>query len=462
LLLLLLGLTLPPAAPAASDPSPEQAVQMLNEWRGRVGLMPVSHDLEQTEGCRAHFEYYRQTGQTGHYEDPSQPGYTEAGAKAAASSVLAYGSGDLSPYVWEDAVYHRTGLLDPRLATTGFWAEHGISCMGVFGDDQGRTVPGLTVHPYPYNGQVDVATTFSCNERPNPCLSVPGNDGEQPTGFIPSVQFNGPWSSVRGPEVSVASLTPDGGAPLAITVEDLDSGLGEYLDGGFDLIPHQPLAEGTWYTASAAGVLQVFAEEGEEAVPFSTTWRFQTKAPRQVSGSHDPGLRVDFFQGRPRVSSQSPAPVRVLVTRGSSTSRLALSLVASGALYTAIVPVTVNSAWWQVCATQAGDPAGSWRADRTCLRGSPIRLRPVVLRAAPSFLRVRIASPPAAHGRPAIVSLRSRRGAVLDRARVVLRRKTRLTLRGPRGVRAKLRVSVRPFRRNGIPQRVIPVSKNVP
>jgi hypothetical protein len=452
----------PAAVRAASDPAPEQAIQVLNEWRGRVGVTPVSHDFEQTEGCRAHSEYYRQTGQTGHYEEPGQPGYSEAGAKAAASSVLAYGNGDLSPLVWEEAVYHRTSLLDPRLATTGFWAEHGISCMGVFGDDQERTATELAVYPYPYNGQTGVATTFSCNERPNPCVSVPGNDGSQPTGFIPSAQFNGPWSFVSGPQVSTASLTPDGGVPIAITVEDADSGQGGFLDGGFDIIPHQPLAEGTWYTARAEGVLEVFAEEGEAAVPFSTAWRFQTQTQVRSASRRDPGLRVDFFGGRPRVSSQSPAPVRILVSKGSSTRRLTLPLSLSGGLYRAIVPVAVDSSRWQVCATQRADLAGQWRGDRTCLRGSPIRLRATVLQAAPGFLRVRIASPPAARGRPAVVSLRSHRGAVLDRSRIVLQRRTGLVLQGSRRLRAKLRVSVRPFRKEGIPQRVLPVSKNVP
>lgn len=111
---------------------------MLNEWRALVGVPPVSQDPAQTAGCQAHAEYYRQTHETGHFEDPSKPGYSDAGAKAAASSVLSYGEGDRGPFEWENAVYHRAGLLNPRLDTTGFWHEFSLGCMGsLHTDDTG-------------------------------------------------------------------------------------------------------------------------------------------------------------------------------------------------------------------------------------------------------------------------------------------------------------------------------------
>src|SRR6476661_7752235 len=74
----------PAITQADSDPSPERAVEMLNVWRALVGVPAVVHDPSQSTGCAAHAEYYRLNDETGHYEDPSKPGYSDAGAKAAA------------------------------------------------------------------------------------------------------------------------------------------------------------------------------------------------------------------------------------------------------------------------------------------------------------------------------------------------------------------------------------------
>lgn len=267
----------PPQALAASNPSPERAVTMLNQWRATVRLPAVTLDASNTNGCRLHAEYYRLNRTSGHAEEPSRPGYTEQGHAAAASSVLAYGS-DLTvgPYIWEDAPYHRAGLLNPRLVTAGFWAEHGISCMGTFGTSDQRRTAGIVTYPYPHDGQLRVNPTFDCNEIPNPCTQVPGNDGRRRIGFVPTVNVNGPWAFIVGSQVTRATLRPDGGQPVALSVEDRSSPRGGSLAGGFSLLPHAELKRGTWYTAKAQGL--VFGSNAGEQLPFATTWRFRTKA----------------------------------------------------------------------------------------------------------------------------------------------------------------------------------------
>lgn len=272
--LMALGLAGPAAA--ASDPSPQRAVELLNEWRGRVGLGAVALDQANTEGCRQHAEYYRLNGTTGHSEDPGRPGYTAAGDQAAASSVLAYDSSiSEGPYAWEEAPYHRTGLLAPRLVASGFWAEHGLGCMGVFNTSDTIRTTGIAAYPYPYHGQTGVQASFDCLESPNPCAQVPGNDGETPIGFVSTVNLNGPWSYIDGPEISSATLLPDTGPPVAITVEDRSDPNGAFLDDGFAILPHEELRGGTWYTAAAEGVL--YGSGPEEQLPFGVTWRFQTQ-----------------------------------------------------------------------------------------------------------------------------------------------------------------------------------------
>ncbi|MCP9491666.1 MAG: CAP domain-containing protein [Solirubrobacteraceae bacterium MAG38_C4-C5] len=261
---------------AASEPSPQRAVEMLNEWRGRVGLGAVTLDPANTEGCRQHAEYYRLNGTTGHSEDPSRPGYTVEGDRAAGSSVLAYDASiSEGPYAWEEAPYHRTSLLAPRLAAAGFWAEHGLGCMGVFNRNDAIRTAGVAAYPYPHHGQTGVEASFDCFETPNPCTRVPGNDGETPIGFVPTVNLNGPWSHISGPEITSASLRPDRGSPVAITIEDRSDPRGAFLDGGFSMLPHEPLRGGTWYTASARGVLH--GSGADEQMPFDVSWRFQTQ-----------------------------------------------------------------------------------------------------------------------------------------------------------------------------------------
>src|SRR6185503_4785209 len=109
----------------------------------------------------------------------------------------------------------------------------------------------------PYRGQEGVDPEFNCSEIPDPCEVVPGNDGEQPVGFISSIQFNDPWPQTPNPLVSSAQLVPDGGAPVPITVI---SG----ITAGFGVIPNQPLAEGTWYTGTATGTVEGFTSERED------------------------------------------------------------------------------------------------------------------------------------------------------------------------------------------------------
>lgn len=287
---------------------------------------------------------------------------------------------------------------------------------------------------------------------------MPGNDGNDPTGFIPSVQFNGPWRRLYGAQVSAAQLVPDGGAPIELTVEDLDSGHGAYLDAGFDMIPRQPLAEGTWYTARAEGTVEASAAEPEEvSVPFAVSWRFRTKiVPRQA------GLRIGVAHGLTRVISQSPAPVVLSVRDGRGSRQVSLSLTPNAeGRYEAQVRTELRTATWHICASQAADPSTVWLADEACAEGGPIDLLLTVLYAGSDFLRVRIKAPSPTWGRKATVSLLAKNGASLDRRRIALAEKSKFDLRGARGLRAKLRVTVSPFSKRGIPQRVRTIVRRV-
>lgn len=258
-----------------STPTPQVAVAQLNDWRQAVGVGPVALDDSLSAGCRQHATYFRANPLTrGHAELASAPGYSEVGDLAARTSVLAYGLGvTRGPLVWESAPYHRMALLDPRLVTTGFWSEFGIGCMNVGETDGSVRQESLTAYTYPVSGQRDVPTSFACDEAPNPCLLVHGNNGRTPTGYIISVQFNGPWDQLDEVRVASAELKPSQGPALPLTVESSDGA----LRSGMLLIPDQPLAAGTTYAASASGSVVGRADDGAQIEHhFGLSWDFST------------------------------------------------------------------------------------------------------------------------------------------------------------------------------------------
>ncbi len=269
------GLAAAAGAAADSSPAPEVGVAQLNALRAGVGLSPVIHDDALSRGCKKHAKYHElNPTQRLHSEDPALPGYTEAGDSAARSSVLAYGvEPDEALAAWASAPYHRMALLDPRLVTSGFWSEFGISCMNAVVVDPALRTPTLTAYTYPAGGQRDVATTFWCNERPNPCDLVRRSAGDAPTGVNISVQFNGPWQRLDGVVVSSASVAPAGGSPVDLTVLTRE----QVLRGGVVLIPHRPLRTGTTYGATVTGTVVGTSDDGTaREYPFALSWDFST------------------------------------------------------------------------------------------------------------------------------------------------------------------------------------------
>lgn len=266
----------PSPAPAASVPAPADAVARLNAWRAAVGLGPVAHDEVLSRGCRQHATYFAlNPTHRLHREVPLAAGYTKAGDLAARSSVLAHGAHGPGAALgdWEPAPYHRMALLHPRLASTGFWSEFGISCMQVAAVDQALRTPALRAYTYPIAGQRNVATTFWCLEIPNPCDATHRTEKRDPTGTNISVQFNGPWLAVKSVLVAAASVAAGGRPPVDMTVQTR----GSMLRGGIVLIPHRPLRAGTTYVASVSGSVLGTADDGTVSEhPYALSWDFST------------------------------------------------------------------------------------------------------------------------------------------------------------------------------------------
>jgi hypothetical protein len=268
------------AAAAASDPTPEAALADLNAMRAEAGVPAVdSLRADWNQGCAQHNRYEAHAGGLSHQEDHGSSYYTPEGEDAAQNSVLAGGQ-SLPRAAWVDAVYHRSGLLQPRLRVSGFDASSGNTCMRIYGgvdDSPAARTPVLTLYPWPPDGATGQPTEFTGGESPSPEQDVGGSH----LGFLLSVAVNGPWEQSTSPASDVvnASLTADDGTSVRLGISDRDSTFGSaYLDGGFGLFPLDPLRPGTHYTAHADGVVDA---EGT-SYPFSYDWHFMTA--RRPSG----------------------------------------------------------------------------------------------------------------------------------------------------------------------------------
>lgn len=259
-------------------------------------------------------------------------------------------TGELLPSTaWAQAPFHRTSVLQPRLRLTGYAASHGFTCLKIFGsaadgrpvidDGPAARTPFLQLHPWPADGARDVPVAGIARglESPDPYAVLPA--GLERAGAMATVAVNGPWDSSLDPRslVSAASLVPDGGPAIPVTVCDARCALGEHLDGGFGVFARAPLPEATWFQLSAKGVVRA---DGLDH-PFEASWRFQTVRPSAET-------TVALIGRALVVRTRSPQPVDLTLMALPSGASSALAL-AGGTRH------VLSPGRWRACFTQPGD-----------------------------------------------------------------------------------------------------------
>jgi hypothetical protein len=342
---------------ASANPTPDQAVAELNTWRAEVGESPVSTTTlaAWNTGCQHHNNYEHVNGDAlTHDELSGNPGYTTDGAQAGTDSVLAYRLGigaavsdaELLPGpAWDPAVFHRAGLLEPRLGQIGFDASTfttgssvvSFDCLWLQNFDPAppqaidntHTTPALTLYPSPANGAYHVPTTFPAGtEAPDPATETgvpPGAD----LGWLINVEVNGPWASAGFGFTAfahgvTATLAPDGSTnTVPVVVSQCGPGgcgagggttLGSYFEGGFGIFPTQPLAENTTYRVVLNGgtVTDLGAHVDYPIAP-GTSWCFSTGATYTTSADCAPPTAAaeepanDNASTLPRVTTAPPS-----------------------------------------------------------------------------------------------------------------------------------------------------------
>jgi len=270
-LIKLIGLLLVAAAavdaPVAAAITSEQAVSFLNQQRASNGIPgDLRNRPDWASGCAKHNLYSHETGDYGHSEDPSSPYSTPEGTEAAASSVLATGSGysEAGENPWEWAPIHLYTMLDPHRLASGYDASNDYVCMWMIGEDR-EDPPTPQFFSYPGPGTQGIYPDEQAYEWPYTPQQLVGIPDGQITGtniLLFSLGTRGLRAdgfSLRGPGGDVPARMVDEGTSNEV-------GNGSWFRGGGVLVPEQPLAEHTTYTVAVKWRNLAYEEDPSEFV----------------------------------------------------------------------------------------------------------------------------------------------------------------------------------------------------
>lgn len=298
--------------PALTGDATTDAFNWTNYRRATLGLAPFMRSTLLDKAAAGHVNYMKLNDSyltEGHNETVDNPGYT-----GAAPYQRAMAAGYPDPQVGEnmsststfsgraltdslvDAPYHRQTQLG---AFMDAGAASGPSANGLvrqyvidFGgrnNDVGPTSRHLIT--YPFNGQTGVFVDWMANEVPNPVPDLAG----QRVGY--PISIGSPLASNM--TVSTFTLSDTRGVKintrLITTRTDNNNPLGPYAF----IVPLAPLAQGSAYTAHAAGTI--------DQQPFDLMWTFNTVAPSPLVVS----------ASTPALSATAGAQVTISATGGS-------------------------------------------------------------------------------------------------------------------------------------------------
>ena len=255
------------AIPPANE-SQNRTLDIVNRFRGLLGLPNFRMDDRLNAASLLHSKYHATNNTTGHYESPGKPGFIgeEPGERHEAMGWVGsswenveYGSTNEEDGIRSliDAPYHRIPFLQPGEIKFGSgYTARRLTAAFSMSSEQATVV-------YPYDRQQDVPTNWNMNERPNPLRMHPS--ARRPVGYpIMLVYFDKEQLTLS---VRSARLIDDRGneVPCFLNTPEND---GE-LTNALILIPKTALRTDASYTVRVeASVLR-----GPDV---SRTWRFHT------------------------------------------------------------------------------------------------------------------------------------------------------------------------------------------
>ncbi len=171
----------------------------VNNYRRSAGLPVLTENATWSDGDRKHAIYTVKNDTLGHTENPSLPFYTPEGHTAAQNSNVMAGSStgytdESAIDLWMNGPFHAVGIIDPRLAVTGFgsYRESGGSfgmaaALDVLRGRSGSTAGVTFPIAWPGHGQRVPVGSYGGSEYPNPLTSCPGYTA--PSGLPIIMQF---------------------------------------------------------------------------------------------------------------------------------------------------------------------------------------------------------------------------------------------------------------------------------
>lgn len=247
-----------------------KTLALVNRFRTDLGLELCTMDDRINAASLLHSKYLAANQTTGHFQTEGKPGFfgrtpTERletfGYLEDSWEVVEFGALDEAESLRNliDAPYHRLPFLQPGAPKFGSgWDTQRLSA--VFSIPK---TPGSVSHPS--DGQRDVKTTWSKNERPNPLRIHQGV--RFPVGYPIVFAHYGPGSPVL--KVRLAQLNDENGQeiPCHLNTPENDTELRNALF----LIPKGPLKPNTTYFVR----VEASVESGPDV---SRIWRFTTGA----------------------------------------------------------------------------------------------------------------------------------------------------------------------------------------
>ena len=323
------------------EPLPADAtwLETLNAWRAASGLAAVTEDATWSAGALAHSTYMVETPDYGHDEDSGGAWATVEGAAAGANGNVAASSDATKTdrkFVeqWITAPFHAAGMLDPKLASSGFGAYRkpgatpwpAAATLDVI---RGRTAPDATV-PTVFPGDDSVLPlaqqAYRGGESPDPLAPCSGyagtpiNTGTPLFVLLPQAPTAATLTAtVEKDNVTVDSCAydetsytnPDG--PSQQLGRDVMAGRHQVV-----VIPKAPLVPGSEYDVS------VSVTYAGAMTPTVTSWSFTTASLPEVSIGNasvvEGHARTRYVRLTVSLSRKSATPVTVQYATASGTA----------------------------------------------------------------------------------------------------------------------------------------------
>ena len=254
-----------------------ETLNLINAERKKMGCDELKINSKLSKSAEAHAKYLTtnvkgashdetkgKAGFTGadHGERAKSAGYTltEYDGETHNGESITYGTG-LTPAkvvsLTIQGVYHRDTILNPDFDTIGIGIDGGAY---VFVTDNSDFSQTRGLNTYPYNGQTDVPTTFSMNEKPNPLAGY----GVTKAGYIVSGMPSQPESLSSDIYIFI---TDSKGNNVPVLEKD---NISSVANAGNFVIPKEPLKEDETYTVTMNYLLRGTKEKATD------TWSFTT------------------------------------------------------------------------------------------------------------------------------------------------------------------------------------------